>query len=466
MLHTSSRHPEAHTTTPKLVLSRDACIVLQDEPGAVRYRGMCSQDSPDTAAARKDLQSILRTNRARRRASEAPMSIPTLEDIRSHIKQGNQGYPNPFGGSSDDSLYFDCHLCGLARAWEDLADPNRHQCKICTWCDQIIIGDDLYQEYKWCHCGGHRMARFFFILDDPEYTYCRYCRVQEALSVPDLANLVIRPSLSPVHSHASYGWVASTLTQAVTPSCPSSTPSQDLDNPFVISPSGSSQPYLCPLDSSSLNRQPYRPTSKSSSSRATLNQAYNAQISIESGPDLYQEQPSVPAWPERLDDGEEPCNALDGFNKMAVTERDRLLARQFNKALLALRMEYCTRCRRRITDPRGYAICQKCRKKDAGIVPEEPFYFSAQNELDLGDVPADLPKLSMTEQMIIAADHVTTQVRMVRGAQYRYKGHCVSFMRKVAKIYEQLPLLPDDLEVIIVKPKNYADNPLDFGRHF
>ena len=130
----------------------------------------------------------------------------------------------------------------------------------------------------------------------------------------------------------------------------------------------------------------------------------------------------MPAWPERLDDGKEPCNPLDGFNKMAVTERDRLLARQFNKALLALHMEYCTRCRepwfntRLITDPRGYAICQKCREKDAGIAPEEPFYFSAQNKLDLGDVPADLPKLSMTEQMMIAAGHVTTQVRMVRGA--------------------------------------------------
>ena len=158
------------------------------------------------------------------------------------------------GVSSDDPLYFDCHLCGLAR--EDLAGPNQRQCKICTWCDKITIGDDLHQEYKWCHCGGDRIARFFFILDDREYTYCSYCRVQEALPVPDLANVAIRPSLSPVHSHASYGWVVSTLTQAVTPSCPSSTPSQDLDNPFVISPSGSSQPYLRPLDSSSSNRQP------------------------------------------------------------------------------------------------------------------------------------------------------------------------------------------------------------------
>ena len=39
-------------------------------------------------------------------------------------------------------------------------------------------------------------------------------------------------------------------------------------------------------------------------------------------------------------------------------------------------------------------------------------------------------------------------------------------MRNVAKIYEQLPLFPGDLEVIIVKPTNYADNPLNFGRQF
>ena len=103
-----------------------------------------------------------------------------------------------------------------------------------------------------------------------------------------------------------------------------------------------------------------------------------------------------------------------------------------------------------------------CRAKqawDADKLPDEPYYFSGGNELDFGTFPAHLPELTQTEQMMISKIHMFTQVRQVRGAQYRYKGHVVSFARNVAKVYKQLPLLPEDLEIVFIKPKNYADNP-------
>ena len=36
---------------------------------------------------------------------------------------------------------------------------------------------------------------------------------------------------------------------------------------------------------------------------------------------------------------------------------------------------------------------------------------------------------------MISKIHVFTQIRQVRGAQYWYQGHCVSFARNVAKVY-------------------------------
>ena len=79
-------------------------------------------------------------------------------------------------------------------------------------------------------------------------------------------------------------------------------------------------------------------------------------------------------------------------------------------------------------------IYSKCHQKDDKKAPNEPFYFSAGNELDFGNIPANLPELSLTEQMMISKIHVFTQIRQVRGAQYRYRGHCVSFTRNVAKV--------------------------------
>ena len=62
------------------------------------------------------------------------------------------------------------------------------------------------------------------------------------------------------------------------------------------------------------------------------------------------------------------------------------------------------------------------------------FYFSAANELDFGLVPTYLPELSFTKEMMISKVHIFTQIRQIQGVQYRYKGHCISFSRNVARV--------------------------------
>jgi hypothetical protein len=54
--------------------------------------------------------------------------------------------------------------------------------------------------------------------------------------------------------------------------------------------------------------------------------------------------------------------------------------------------------------------------------------MSVENEMDPGEIPAYLPKLTQVEEMIIAQSHVQMMVHRYRGHQYHYSGHCVSFM--------------------------------------
>lgn len=46
-----------------------------------------------------------------------------------------------------------------------------------------------------------------------------------------------------------------------------------------------------------------------------------------------------------------------------------------------------------------------------------------------------------------------------RGEQYRYKGHVISLLKDIGTLYRKLPLLPQDLDVIILRPRNQTDQP-------
>ncbi|PVH91078.1 hypothetical protein DM02DRAFT_468628, partial [Periconia macrospinosa] len=69
-----------------------------------------------------------------------------------------------------------------------------------------------------------------------------------------------------------------------------------------------------------------------------------------------------------------------------------------------------------------------------------------------------LPPLTQVEEMLIARVHCHVEVRMIRGAQFKYKGHVINFLNKTAKIYNVLPLLPSDLEIILLRPAGYKNN--------
>ncbi|KAF5133799.1 ATP-dependent DNA helicase PIF1 [Metarhizium anisopliae] len=144
----------------------------------------------------------------------------------------------------------------------------------------------------------------------------------------------------------------------------------------------------------------------------------------------------------------------------ALTDRDKATLREFWTTLDNDQMEYCSRCQeswfQMKIDTDG--ICGRCYRKDAKRRPGEPYFFSADNQLDFGPVPARLPQLTPTEEALIARVHVHVNIMLVRGQQYKYRGHVVHFLREVGLVYNQLPLLPHELNTVLLRPANTASH--------
>ena len=129
----------------------------------------------------------------------------------------------------------------------------------------------------------------------------------------------------------------------------------------------------------------------------------------------------------------------------------------------AVRMETCRRCQEH-----GFAmdlkdgVCHRCflRDTDSQKRPVTPYLMSADNHMDPGIVPSHLPELTQVEEMVIARAHVQMLVKRVRGHQYHYTGHCVTFMQNIVRTVDVLPTLPSELDIVLLRPPtSHADDP-------
>jgi ATP-dependent DNA helicase PIF1 len=152
----------------------------------------------------------------------------------------------------------------------------------------------------------------------------------------------------------------------------------------------------------------------------------------------------------------------------ALSEQDWQYLRDFQARLTKeVVLDHCTRCKETwFNNNVVNSVCKKCRTtRDKSKKDDEPFLMSAENLMDPGSIPPHLPKLAQIEEMLIAKVHVMVKVHQIRGQQYRYSGHVCNFLRDIGKIYNKLPLLPRDLEIILLKPANTDTNP-DLNRQF
>jgi ATP-dependent DNA helicase PIF1 len=108
-------------------------------------------------------------------------------------------------------------------------------------------------------------------------------------------------------------------------------------------------------------------------------------------------------------------------------------------------------------------ICANCRKVDKKRESNEPYLFTAENLADPGPFPqpaeGPLPELTQFEEMLIARVHIYMEIRQHRGQQYKYRGHICNFLCDSGRIYDELPLLPRELNVLVPRPARSKDDP-------
>jgi ATP-dependent DNA helicase PIF1 len=97
-------------------------------------------------------------------------------------------------------------------------------------------------------------------------------------------------------------------------------------------------------------------------------------------------------------------------------------------------------------------VCQRCiaRDREQG---DGPPLMSAANNMDPGPQLDNLPELTDMEQMMISPIHISMHMVHMKGAQYRYKGHVMTFLRDVPDVVTVLPRLPQHCNVVLIRPK-------------
>lgn len=108
------------------------------------------------------------------------------------------------------------------------------------------------------------------------------------------------------------------------------------------------------------------------------------------------------------------------------------LAKEFDKELSKIKIIRCSTCAKGHPELRLInGICRNCSKRDG--------LFSAENDMDIGEVPLELMDLTMIEQILIARIHPVISLYKIRGSQLAYSGNVINFRKEVSSIASVLP---------------------------
>lgn len=122
-------------------------------------------------------------------------------------------------------------------------------------------------------------------------------------------------------------------------------------------------------------------------------------------------------------------------------------------------------------------VCSLCRSRnrEGGAKRQgAPPLMSAANRMDPGRIDYGLDDPTIVEEMLMARVHIQVECFQIRGQQWSYRGHMVSFLKDVIQVYNKLPLMPADLNIVVLKPADADDTDtadrngrqLQFSREF
>ncbi|KAF8641969.1 hypothetical protein AX14_009816, partial [Amanita brunnescens Koide BX004] len=152
--------------------------------------------------------------------------------------------------------------------------------------------------------------------------------------------------------------------------------------------------------------------------------------------------PSQPQLPAENNDNSQHDGEND-LQQPAVSLPEKQLLDNFRQKIMDIQLELCNHCNEKWFDLDVIdGKCKKCRKGTK---------FQESNLMDPGLRPEYLPELTQMEEMLIAPVHVLMQLWQVRGGQYKYTGHICNFLKDNAQFYNRVPLLPENVEIILMK---------------
>ncbi|CAN0328963.1 unnamed protein product, partial [Ascophyllum nodosum] len=90
--------------------------------------------------------------------------------------------------------------------------------------------------------------------------------------------------------------------------------------------------------------------------------------------------------------------------------------------------------------------CKRCNGEK-----KNPEAFSADNDMDPGDMPPQMEGMTQIEQMLIAKVAPIMRVYRLKGGQYAHGGHHVNIPQDVTGFTTSLPRLAADISVLVVR---------------
>lgn len=89
--------------------------------------------------------------------------------------------------------------------------------------------------------------------------------------------------------------------------------------------------------------------------------------------------------------------------------------------------------------------------------------MSASNRIDPSRIDYSIEDPTIVKEMLIARIYIQVECFQIRRQQQSYRGYIVSFLKDVIQVYNKLPLIPADLNVVVLKPAdtNDTDNTTD-----
>ena len=147
-------------------------------------------------------------------------------------------------------------------------------------------------------------------------------------------------------------------------------------------------------------------------------------------------------------DTESHQDPISKYSTDALSKSDRFQLQKFRDKMDELKYSLCPVCNESFPSIviLNEECCRRCYNEK-----EYPKKFSAENNMDPGDVPEELQGLSEIEEMLIARVFPVMSVYRLRGGQYGYRGNVINFPQDVEEFATHLPRHPSSLNVLIVR---------------